>query len=145
MYDASLTMETADVHVTDDLIGGAVLALGDSAGIPVTDYAYMKNDGGNGIIVLLEIGNDDVDGLDERVLSERFETLLENADGAYRDAVLHGTLSKAKIAFIEQETQLLYRDLTMNRIGRPTDPIRPVRYINSPAKERFFRSRIIRK
>lgn len=142
-YNTSLTMKVNGYCFTDKLVGDAVLALRERTGVPVTDYAYIENDAGNGIRVLLEINDDDIAGLDADLLSDALEQILEEADPAYRKAVCEGTVTKASVRFIEQETQLFYRDVTMNRINRPTDPIRPVRYLNNPLKERFFLSRVI--
>ena len=142
-YSGNDTLRLGGCTVTDELVGNAVTELRQS-GVAVTDYAYLPNDPGDGIIVLLEIWNDDISGLNKDALSAQVEKLLEEQDSGYRSAAAAGTIKPVDIGFVEQETQLLYRDVLMNRLDRPSDLIKPVRYINSPIKEKFFMSRIIK-
>lgn len=142
-YSGNDTVKLGECSVTDELVGNAVFELRQS-GAPVTDYAYLLNDAGDGITVLLEIWDDDISGLSKNGLSEQLEKLLEEQDSSYRSAAAAEKIKPVNIGFIEQETQLLYRDILMNRLDRPSDLIKPVRYINSPIKENFFVSRIIK-
>ena len=142
-FDTTQTLNVNGFRFTDKLVGDAVLELNDKLSANITDFAYLENGSASGLTVLLEINDDDTESLELSHVSQEFESILERMDGSYREAVISGMLSPADVKFIEQETQLFYRDITMNRIKRPTDPIRPVRYLNTPRKERFFLSRVL--
>ena len=142
-YSENETVMLGEYGVTDEQIRGAVLELMRS-GCSITDYAYLRDDETGGLNVLLEITDDDVASLNREELAAQLETLLKERSPQYREAAASGTVRPVSIAFIEQETQLFYRDILMNRIDRPSDLIKPVRYINSPVKESFFGSRIIK-
>ncbi len=142
-YSGNDTVRLGECTVTEELAGNAVLELRQS-GTAVTDYAYMPNETGDGIVILLEIWNDDISSLNKEDISVQLEKLLEEQDTGYRSEVAAGKIKPVTIEFIEQETQLLYRDVLMSRLDRPSDLIKPVRYINSPIKEKFFVSRIIK-
>ncbi|MBO4277154.1 MAG: GH3 auxin-responsive promoter family protein, partial [Clostridia bacterium] len=141
--DSSLTVQIAGVPFTDKFVSDSVIALRERTGVPVTDYAYKENAKGDGLLVLLEVNNDDISSDCGSRLSAELERIMEESYPACLKAVNAGKLAPVQVAFMEQETQLLYRDIMMNRINRPTDPIKPVRYINSPSKEKFFLSRLI--
>lgn len=143
-YNAAQTLKLAGCEITDELVGGCVKALRSASGADITDYAYMSGDYGRSVTVMLEINNDNTAGLDVNELSAQLEKLLEERSEDYRNAVSAGKTDNAGVILIEQETQLLYREILMMRIKHPSDLIKPVRYINSPVKERFFRSRIIK-
>ena len=143
-YNASQTMVLDGCEMTDELIGGCVKELRKASGTDAVDYAYMKNSENNGMTVMLEINNDNVSDLDMSGLSKEFEKIIEERSESYREAVSSGRIKPAEVKIIEQETQLFYREVIMMRIKHPSDLIKPVRYIGSPVKERFFRSRMIK-
>ena len=72
-------------------------------------------------------------------LAEILEREMERQSDAYRQAVAAGELQPVKVAFTEPETQFLYRDLMMQyMIKSAADFVKPVRYIDTPAKNRLF-------
>ena len=142
-YDMKQTITVGGIHLTEKMIGDCIISMKSELNLPVTDYAYMENENENGIVIMLEIQNDDVSGIDTQKLAKEFERNLENNNPEYHDVVSAGKVVKPEIVLIEQETQLLYRDVLMFRLKFPPDFIKPVRYINSPMKERFFKSRVI--
>ena len=137
-YDMKQTITVGGIHLTEKMIGDCIISMRSKLSLPVTDYAYMENENENGIVIMLEIQNDDVSGIDTQKLAEEFEHKLENNNPEYHDAVSTGKVVKPEIVLIEQETQLLYRDVLMFRLKFPPDFIKPVRYINSPTKDAVF-------
>lgn len=142
-YDSDQTIRPEDVRLTDLAIENSVLAMSDRTGVRITDYAYLENENNNGLIVFVETPGDDVSGIDMDELAAVFEEQLEKESEDYKNAVREGRLVSAEVAFIEDETQLFYRDMLMFRSKFPTDFIKPVRYVDTPIKEKFFRSRVL--
>ncbi len=143
-YNSDQTITICGVSITESDILESVTALGKEAGVSVADYAYMENEKGDGIVLLIETTVDDVSGYDVGKLSETVDKRLEERVVLYRDAAASGKLQKAQVVFVEPESQLFYRDVLMYRLKFPHDFIKPTRFINDPVSERFFRSRIIR-
>ena len=141
-HDPSQTVRLKGAVITERTIGKVVKELQEETGMLISDYAYMLNEKENGLVVLLETDHDDISDIDKDKISALIEKELSK-DEAYRRAVAEGGAQPAKAEFMEQESQLFYRDVLMFRLKFPPDFIKPVRYIDNPVKERFFKSRII--
>lgn len=141
-YDASQTVRFNGASLTEHTICSVVKELQNETGLPVCDFAYMLNEQENGLVVLLETDHDDISNIDKNTISDLIEKQLKK-DESYRRAADGGSITPARVEFMEQESQLFYRDVLMFRLNFPPDFIKPVRYIDNPVKERFFKSRII--
>lgn len=141
-HDPSQTVRLNGAALTEKVIREAVKALQKETDMMICDYAYMLNDRENGLVVLLETDHDDISGFDKAQIAAFVEAEFEK-DEAYRKAVAEGGVKPVRVEFMEQESQLFYRDVLMFRLNFPPDFIKPVRYIDNPVKERFFKSRII--
>lgn len=141
-HDTAQTVRLNGAAVTEKMIGDGVNALCEKTGMFISDFAYQKNEGESGLVILLETDDDAVSRINAAKTAALIEESLER-DKAYHDAIINGSIKPAKVQFIEQETQLFYRDVLMFRLHFPPDFIKPVRYIDHPVTERFFTSRII--
>ena len=141
-HDASQTVRLSGAFITEKMICDGVKALQAEAGSDVSDFTYMLNQSENGLVVLIETDQDDISTADKEKAASIIEKSLEK-DALYHSAVAEGRIQPVSVEFTEQETQLFYRDVLMFRLNFPTDFIKPVRFIDNPVKERFFRSRII--
>ncbi|MBQ3331045.1 MAG: GH3 auxin-responsive promoter family protein [Ruminococcus sp.] len=141
-HDASQTVHLSGAFVTEKMIFDGVKALQNDAGLDVSDFTYMLNQNEDGLVVLIETENDGFSTADKDKAASIIEISLEK-DERYHSAVAERRIQPVSVEFTEQETQLFYRDVLMFRLNFPTDFIKPVRYIDNPVKERFFRSRII--
>lgn len=141
-HDPSQTVRLNGAAITEKAIWEAIKESQKETGTLVCDFAYMLNEQENGLVVLLETDHDDIADIDKEQIAAFVQTKLEQ-DEAYRKAVAEGGVKPVRVEFMEQETQLFYRDVLMLRLNFPPDFIKPVRYIDNPVKERFFKSRII--
>lgn len=138
-YDAQQTMKLHGISVTERLVRESLLTVMRETGFEISDYAYRKNEEENRIVVLLEPKSEDVGAQSTDRLSHILEREMEKRCAPYRQAVAVGELQPVKVAFTEPETQFLYRDLMMQyMIKSAADFVKPVRYIDTPAKNRLF-------
>lgn len=138
-YDVRQTMKLHGVSVTERLIRESLLTLVRETGFEIADYAYRKSEAEDRIVVLLEPKSEDVSAERTEDLAEILEREMERQSAPYRQAVAAGELQPVKVGFIEPETQFLYRDLMMQHMIRSSaDFVKPVRYIDTPAKSRLF-------
>lgn len=142
-HDSSQTARLKGVAVTEKAVSSSVIELRNKTGLFISDYAYLLNSDHNGLVILLETDQDDISNIDITKTADLIEKSLET-DKAYRNAVARHEISPVRVEFIEQETQLFYRDVLMFRLNFPPDFINPVRFIDNPVTERFFKSRIIK-
>ena len=141
-HDPSQTVRLNGAVLTEKAIWEAVKELQKETDLIVCDFAYMLNDTEDGLVILLETDHDDKSDIDKEQIAAFVDTRLQK-DEAYRKAIADGGIQPVRVEFMEQESQLLYRDVLMYRLNFPPDFIKPVRYIDNPVKERFFKSRII--
>ena len=139
-HNSSQTAYLGGASITEKAVCDGVSEL--QKGAAVSDFAYMLDENENGLVVLIETENDDFAAIDKDKAAELIEKSLKK-DAGYNRAVFKGKIKPVKVKFMEQETQLFYRDVLMFRLNFPPDFIKPVRYINNPVQERFFKSRII--
>ena len=142
-HDSSQTARLKGVAVTEKAVSSSVIELRNKTGLFISDYAYLLNGNHNGLVILLETDHDDISDIDITKTADLIEKSLET-DEAYRNAVARHEINPVRVEFIEQETQLFYRDVLMFRLNFPPDFIKPVRFIDNPVTERFFKSRIIK-
>ncbi|MBR6229886.1 MAG: GH3 auxin-responsive promoter family protein [Eubacterium sp.] len=113
-------------------------------GISVHDYCLAADeDSGRFTIMIEPSGIDesyqDICGMDRAVLVSGMDGFLCDVSGEYSSARKSGNLAVPEVLILEPETQLLYRDRTMYTRKYMPDQIAPVRILNDPAKEKFFR------
>ncbi len=142
-HDSSLTARLKGAAITERAVSNSVIALRDQTGLFIGDFAYLLNRDHDGLVILLETDRDDISNINPVQAAELIEKSLET-DEAYRNAVARHDIKPVRVAFMEQETQLFYRDVLMFRLNFPPDFIKPVRFIDNPVTERFFNSRIIK-
>ena len=107
------------------------------------DYAYMISED-HSLTVYAEFENDRL--TDDKIindLSDAFDEALRSLNESYDSARNEGTLKAAKVEMIEEESHLLFRDIERYRNQTAPDQIKPVRCIDTPKKEKFFKNRVI--
>lgn len=67
------------------------------------------------------------------IMHEKLSLANPDVDEVYR----HGTISKTRVAFVQPETYLLYREL-MVRKGASANQLKPVRILDNPFRQKFF-------
>lgn len=74
--------------------------------------------------------------LDE--LSDLVHTKLSITNPDVDEVYQHGTIAKSRVLFVQPETYLLYREL-MIRKGASANQLKPVRILDNPFRQKFFR------
>ena len=123
--------------LTEPEIYNALRRLAEERSWLVTDYAYMAE--GPELVILAETrGRMKAAEAETDALSRALDALLaEESPGWRRIREAEGP-EHVRLRFLEEETQMLYRDMTAYRTGCAPDQIRPVRLLNTPARKRFF-------
>lgn len=135
-YRINQTASMVGEKMTEQHIALAVRKLEEQFGLSVYDYCYSPDEVTKCYTILLE--NEENTSVSTEVLEETLEKFLEKENPDYQKCILEGTLKPCKIRFLEEQTQLLYRDVRAMREQMPMDILLPVRYIDTPIKEKFF-------
>ena len=65
------------------------------------------------------------------------ESKLMQSNPSYGNLVRSGVLGRMELVFLQQQTYQLYRDMMIMK-GKSLNQLKPVRVIDTPAKEKFF-------
>ena len=128
--------------ITPDSIFESVSELIGRHHLPVGDYCYTLSDSDCRLEVYLEqAGHGDVllSSFDTEMLADEFDQILCSKSKGYADARI-GKLDKCVIHYLQQETQAAYREICVRRSRLTPDQMKPVRYMDNPAKVRFFKT-----
>ncbi|SFC86692.1 GH3 family domain-containing protein [Butyrivibrio sp. YAB3001] len=138
-YRKDQTVTIGGINITEKDFADAVLKLIEKTGLDVMDYVYGIERNAStrirGPVVYLETKDD----VDTEKMGELFDEILCDINKDYASARDSGKIEKVKVKGLEIETQLLYRDIVMRRTGYVPEIIKPVRYLDVPVKEKFFK------
>ncbi|MDO5574285.1 MAG: GH3 auxin-responsive promoter family protein [bacterium] len=135
-YRMDQTASIAGELMTEQHVAAAVKRLEQQFGLAVYDFCYEPDEEKKCYSILLE--NEEENGNVIEELEHALELLLEKENPAYQQCIAAGTLHPCKIRFLEEQTQLLYRDVRSMREQLPVDVLLPVRCIDTPIKGKFF-------
>lgn len=140
-YRMSEKLINHGVEINGAQIFDSLLKACEDAKVKLRDYAYMTSEDSS-VTVYAEFEN--CGAAPEKEISESFDKALRSVNNVYNEARLDGKIRAAAVIAIEEESELLYRDIERYRRQTAPDQIKPVRYLDTPKKEKFFKSRIIR-
>lgn len=130
-------------------IYGAIHEASAGEGLAVVDYAVYAEAGEKGgrLEILLEAEESSrSDAAVPHDRSERFAAALDAAlrrgSAPYDAARQQGTLP-CSIAWLQPQTALLYRDVLRFRYHTAPDHIKPIHFLDTPAKIKFFRKMLL--
>lgn len=135
-YRIDQTASMAGEKMTEQQVASAVRKLEEQFDLSIYDYCYEPDESTGNYVILLE--NEDCSTVSPEELETALEKLLEQENAVYQKRITEGTLKPCRIKFIEEQTQLLYRDVRSMREQMPMDILLPVRYIDTPIKGKFF-------
>jgi hypothetical protein len=138
VYRKNQLVSIAGEKTNEEALRWAVNEFSIHSGLSVSDYsvfADLSTSPGH-YVILMEPG---------RIVPEDevphyrniIESTLMHANPSYGEKVRSGVLNPLELVFVQQQTYLLYRDMMVMR-GASPNQLKPVRVIDSPAKEKFF-------
>ena len=137
MYRSEQEIAIGNAKITEDKVFEAICTLEKEIGISVADFTFGEED--EKCLILLEPDSDEKNmkkcadtSLNE--LAHIMENELSDSENEIR----------CTVHFSEPQTQLLYRDVRRYREKTAVDQIKPVRVLDNPIKEKFFKGMIER-
>ena len=138
VYRKNQLVSIAGEKTNEEALRWAVNEFSIQSGLSVSDYSVFADLGTSPghYVILMEPG---------RIVPEDevphyrniIESTLMRANPSYGEKVRSGVLQPLELVFVQQQTYLLYRDMMVMR-GASPNQLKPVRVIDSPAKEKFF-------
>ncbi len=126
-----LKLPDGDAVVTPDIIYMTVKRLAEKSGNIIFDYCYALSEDEDNIELFLETEPDDT-------FADEADRMLEEYSLEYREARLNGKIKALRCFFLMPQTHEAYAEVVAYRQKTTPDQIKPVRYLDSPAKRRFF-------
>ncbi len=135
-YRINQTASLAGEAMNEQQVAEAVRKLEAHFSLSVYDYCYHPEEDEGCYTVLLE--TEAAEGIAISDLERVLEQELRRVNPAYAAAIDARRLRPCRIRFLAEQTQLLYRDIRCMREQLPVETLLPVRYIDTPVKEKFF-------
>ena len=138
IYRKNLLVSIAGEKTNEEALQWAVTEFSRATGIRVIDYSVFADEASEpGHYVMLLEPEQVVKKESLAWCRDVLESKLMQANPSYGDMIRTGVLSPMELVFLQQQTYQLYRDL-MDMKGVTANQQKPVRVIDTPAKEHFF-------
>lgn len=137
VYRSAQKIVIGNAKITEDKIYEAICTLEKEKGIDIADFTFGDEDGK--CLILLEPDSN------KNNVSKCAQTPIADIT-SIMDSELSDDKNEVKciVHFSEPQTQLLYRDVRIYREKTVVDQIKPVRVLDNPVKEKFFKRMIER-
>lgn len=134
-YRSAQKIVIGEAEITEDKVFDAICVLEQETGIEVADYTFGTED--DKCLILLELDPDcDNKKKCADISPDYLAGILEH------ELSRCGNEVKCAVKFSEPQTQLLYRDVRRWREKIVIDQIKPVRVLDNPVKEKFFKKMV---
>ena len=137
MYRSEQEIAIGNAKITEDKVFEAICVLEKETGISVADFTFGEED--DKCLILLEPDSDSNNM--KRCAQVSLDDLANIVENELSDSEND---IKCTVHFSEPQTQLLYRDVRRYREKTAIDQIKPVRVLDNPIKEKFFKGMIER-
>lgn len=110
--------------------------------LPIGDYSYAVSDDYSHLVIYLEQrghGDGRLVSYDLGMIAGELDRLLRVNCISY-DKARSGLMDECRVIIVAPETQAAYREIRVMRSNLTPDQIKPLRYLDTPAKQRFFAS-----
>ena len=143
-YDIDTTVKGNGWELNEREMFNSIRYLSDEIDFRFADYAYEYDEDKNEVVFYLELHDeDDIEGVNAEKCAELLDAKLRKSNKGYDRQREEERLSRLRVAFLEPETQLLYADIIRYRQGLAFSQIAPVRYMDTPMKESFFKAHVV--
>ena len=140
-YDSTQSFYAGELYLTEKDISLAVIDIIEKLDIRVDDFAYLWDEDKEVIDLYIELYDEsDANGTAASRMEEIFRRYLQScisSDGR------GGDVPKVAVYLVEPQTHQLYTDIQAFRYGYSSIQVRPVRYLDNPVKEGFFKAHIM--
>lgn len=132
VYRSEQALVIGTAKITEDQVFDAICVLEQETGIEVADYSFGTEDGKLLIILELKHNSDDK--------KKRVDLSQDYVAGIMEHELSHcGNEIKCVVHFSKPQMQLIYRDVRRLREKNAIDQIKPIRVLDNPIKEEFFK------
>ena len=143
------TCSVNDVTVTINDIYDVIRHMSEQATIKIRDYCIEADEDNNCFDILIELPPSRnymsyVSEIDTDTLSQSAEQKLVQLSESYAEARRLFKLAPLRVRILDSETQLLYRDKTMQKWNCMADQRKPVRILDTDEKKNFFHNFIVK-
>lgn len=138
VYRKNQMVNIAGEKTTEEHVAWTVKEFSKLTGEEIIDFCVYQDDNTapSRYIVLLEPGRHL-----PKAKHEEYRAIVDEklgfANPSLGTKVKTGVLSPTEIMFLQQETNMLYRDMMVMK-GTSPNQLKPVRLLNTPAREKFF-------
>jgi len=138
VYRKNQLVNLASEKTNTEALAAAVKMFTEDTGIDITDYSvYPDTSEEVGRYVFLLEPTEEISSSRCEEFAKIMDEKLGETNPAYKYTRLSNELAPAKVLLLQPQTNALWRDLQVMK-GTSPNQIKPVRVIDSPAKEKFF-------
>lgn len=138
VYRKNQLVNLASEKTNTEALEATIKNFSEQAGVDVSDYCIYPDTSeevGKYVFLLESFDEVQLDKCDE--YAKILDKLLGDANPAYMYTRMADELAPPKVYFLQEQTNLLWRDLQIMK-GTSPNQIKPVRVIDTPVKEKFF-------